>query len=430
MNFLSRFDGHHLRGNVDKPIAPVPGDYRSNRAAFDGLAPVTDPQSDARLIAPEAMGIGTDEWIFSSSVLSGTDQTGRARRLSVFATRKVTGAFNARTLYYAADVLGLRQIFDPFKSLPTEKKPEAIVVVRDLDDGRFWSAETTGLLEQGAAFAFTDSAGHWNMRQTPPLAAILPYGGAVYVVRENDFNLKMRFVNQKPAITHGKAGRYLNDQIPGFPLLTRYASRTRQHTKMIFTADGDRIILGGLSSSDHQSSHLDRMTRVLSLREFLSYLLKLPDLTANWQWIPLQLSDGAELNLFTVWTSRSDPTRQFNAGFYLSPTGEKIDLGLGDFRVVPRASSVVRQGSLLAPTAWDIALTVPGRGEFALSLKSYLSDNHIPLRTLGTKQDVIEAAISAQGEWLPKHGTKQSVSGTGWVEIVLLDWERLLFAGK
>lgn len=211
--------------------------------------------------------------------------------------------------------------------------------VTDVGGKRFRYAER--LNRAGVGWAGADAASYrvWNEDWEARLD-----GRNHHLLRamdaEQGIGLELDLEPGKPPVLHGERGYSQKGAEPGNA--SHYYSLTRMPTRGALTVGGERVEVSGLSWMDH---------------EFGTSFLEKEQL--GWDWVSLQLDDGAELMIYQF--RRTDGVRDARSrGTFVDANGKAVSLGVDDF-VFEQTGEAWRSAVSGAsyPTTWRVK--VPGR---------------------------------------------------------------------
>jgi predicted secreted hydrolase len=195
----------------------------------------------------------------------------------------------------------------------------AHLALSDIERGRFYHYERLNREGPGVAGAI------WNGNWRAGLDSL--------EATTTDFTLRLKLSSSKPPVIHGVDG--VSRKSPNGA--SHYISFTRLAASGTLELDGRAFQLSGSAWMDH---------------EFFTHQLEADQ--AGWDWLSIQLDNGAELMLFRL--RRKDGSADpYSAGTYIDPQGRSRHLALAAFRLTPAGEMWNRY-----PVAWRIE--VPSLG--------------------------------------------------------------------
>ena len=189
----------------------------------------------------------------------------------------------------------------------------------------------------------------------------------------------------KPPIIHGENG--VSVKATGGSSASHYYSIPRLETT-------GEIILNGRARPVRGESWFDR--------EWSSSQLGKDQV--GWDWLCLQLEDGAELMLYRMRleNGQAEPS---SSGTWIAPDGTTTHLRASDFQMIPTASWKSKTSGAEYPIGWRIIL--PGqRAEF--TVRTALDDQELKLGPITYWEGAIDATGTRDGK---------AIKGRGYLEL-------------
>ncbi|HSJ10962.1 MAG TPA: lipocalin-like domain-containing protein, partial [Longimicrobiales bacterium] len=213
----------------------------------------------------------------------------------------------------------------------------AHLAVSDATDERFHAAQRFARDAVGLAGVATEPLRvwlhSWSVEDAGPAAFRLEAADA-------DVAIDLVLEHGRPVVLQGERGLSAKGPEPGNA--SYYYSMTRMPTRGTITS-------GGVSHEVTGSSWLDREWSTSALADGI----------AGWDWMALQLDDGADLMLYRL--RRTDGTADpFSAGTLVNADGSTVALGSTMFEMTPRTTWRAPDAAAQYPVAWRV--TVPGAG--------------------------------------------------------------------
>jgi predicted secreted hydrolase len=261
----------------------------------------------------------------------------------------------------------------------------AHLALSDLDGARFYREERLNRAGPGIAGASEQAARVWN--------------GNWQVRWENDqqhlqaiatnFALRFAMTSRKPPVIHGRNG--ISQKAAGEGQASHYFSLTRLMTNGFIELNGTRYEVEGTSWMDHE---------FFTTRDGAQGI--------GWDWVGLQLDDGAELMLyrFRHKDGHSDP---FSAGTYVDVAGKSTFLSSTDFSMEPGNRKYSSPDThAVYPIAWQI--NVPSLN-LALRVTTPLPSQEL-VSGMGAELSYWEGAVVISGS---RNG--RTATGVGYLEM-------------
>ncbi len=204
---------------------------------------------------------------------------------------------------------------------------------------------------------------------------------------EPGFAIDLRLTTGKPHVIHGASGISQKGVTPGNA--SHYYSLPRMPTEGTLTIGSTAYQVAGSSWMDH---------------EFGTSFLE-PG-TTGWDWFSAQLSDGSELMLFQLRSSKPEaPTNA--AGTLIHPNGSLTSLTAKDIQLTP-ASPWSAPGGAAYPQVWQIRLP---NHQLNLECRSLLPNQEFRANAI-PGLDYWEGAVEYTGQ-----SGSQPINGTGYLEM-------------
>jgi predicted secreted hydrolase len=264
----------------------------------------------------------------------------------------------------------------------------AHLALSDLDGRRFYHTERLNRPGPGIAGADLDALriwnGNWQVRwknEDQQLEAIT-----------EDFSLRLKLTSQKPPVIHGKDGVSQKSAGPGNA--SHYISLTRLAAEGALELHSARYTVQGTAWMDH---------------EFFTLQLQ-PEQT-GWDWISLQLDNGAEVMLYRL-RRKDGSIDPYSAGTYVDPRGVSRHLAASEFTLEPGATWTSTSNGARYPVQWKIHL--PSLGLDA-EVSTPLASQEIT-STSRLSPTYWEGAIRLKG-----NAGGHAVTGVGYLEMTGYD---------
>jgi predicted secreted hydrolase len=199
------------------------------------------------------------------------------------------------------------------------------------------------------------------------------------------FALKLEPVKQP--VIQGRAG--ISQKAEGAGHASHYFSLTRLTTAGSINLDGKSYQVQGTSWMDHEF-----FTSSMAANE------------AGWDWLSLQLADGADLMLYRM-RHKDGSVDPYSSGSYVDAGGKAHFLSAGDFTMTPAAGTWTSPATKAKyPVEWHVSIP---RLKMELNVTTPLKSQELVSR-LGTSY--WEGAIDVGGTQAQSH-----VSGLGYLEM-------------
>jgi predicted secreted hydrolase len=221
----------------------------------------------------------------------------------------------------------------PAKGTPWEVRDLwlAHLALSDLDGKKFHHFKRWNRSGPGLAGADAARGRIWNGNWFGELGRL----GAV----TDSLRLDLKLAPRKPPVIHGVDG--VSRKAAGDGRASHYISFTRLDASGDIALDGREFQVEGLAWMDH---------------EFFTHQLEAEQ--TGWDWLSVQLDNGAELMLFRL-RRRDGSIDPHSAGTFVSAAGQSRHLSSAEFRLAPVVGSEWRSAATGAsyPLRWRI--TVP-----------------------------------------------------------------------
>jgi predicted secreted hydrolase len=256
--------------------------------------------------------------------------------------------------------------------------------VSDLGQKRFiyWQRRSRGAL--GSAGASNETLKVWNDTWSAD-----GKGNAHHLAAAGEgYAIDLRLTSKKPPAIHGLGG--ISRKAEGAGRASHYYSLTRMATEGTLTVKGKRLKVTGSSWMDH---------------EFGSN--QLTPSQVGWDWLALQLDDGAELMIYQIRRTGGEPDRH-SSGSLIDPDGRVEHLPLRAFRLEPKEVWHSPKSGGRYPTRWRIR--IPER-RIDLVVETAFPDQELDTR--GSTQVIYwEGSVTASGT-----AAGRPISGMGYLEM-------------
>jgi predicted secreted hydrolase len=250
----------------------------------------------------------------------------------------------------------------------------------DIEGQRFYKAERLNRAGPGLAGADLNRALIWNGNWQVAWRD----GKQSLRAVSQDGALELELTAAKPPVINGKNG--VSQKADGAGKASHYISFTRLHATGSLRLGGEAFSVGGTAWMDHEFS-TDSMGET----------------QAGWDWLSLQLEDGADLMLYRL-RNTDGSTDPHSAGTYVGAEGTAVHLNAEDFEITPGArwTSPATGGSY--PLEWRVE--VP-KLDLDLTINTPLQSQEI-VPTSGRGPTYWEGAIDVEGG---------GVRGVGYLEM-------------
>jgi predicted secreted hydrolase len=252
--------------------------------------------------------------------------------------------------------------------------------ISDIEGQRFYKAERLNRAGPGLAGAALDRALIWNGNWQ-----VSWHDGAQSLrAISKEAALDLELIPAKPPVINGENG--VSQKSAGAGKASHYITFTRLNASGSLRLGGEEFAVEGTAWMDHEFS-TDSMGED----------------QAGWDWLSLQLDDGADLMLYRL-RNADGSTDTHSAGTYVGADGEAMHLSAEDFTMTPGAvwSSPGTGGNY--PLTWRVV--VPRLSLEFLVTTPLQSQEIVP--TNGRGPAYWEGAVDVEGE---------GVRGVGYLEM-------------
>ncbi len=265
--------------------------------------------------------------------------------------------------------------------------------ISDIEGQRFYKAERLNRAGPGLAGADLDRAliwnGNWQVAWQDDKQSLRAVS--------RDGALELELTPAKPPVINGENG--VSQKADGAGKASHYITFTRLNATGSLKLGGENFSVDGTAWMDHEFS-----TNSMGADQ------------TGWDWLSLQLDDGAELMLYRL-RGADGSADSHSAGTYVGADGAAVHLNAEDFTMTPGAlwTSPATGGSY--PLEWRVA--VP-KLDLDLAVSTPLHSQEI-VPTNGRGPTYWEGAIDVEGEGVRGVGYLEM---TGYAERLRLGVER------
>jgi predicted secreted hydrolase len=206
----------------------------------------------------------------------------------------------------------------------------AHLALSDVAAGRFYYEERINRAGPGLAGASLDEKRVWNGNWC------VRWNGEIQSLQavSHTFTLTLELTPKKPPVIHGRDG--VSRKGAGEGQASHYISYTRLAASGSLELRGQRYSLAGSAWMDH---------------EFFTN--QLDESQAGWDWMSIQLDNGADLMLFRL-RRKDGSIDRFSAGTYIDPKGGARYLSSTDFVMEPGETWQSSASSASYPVRWRV----------------------------------------------------------------------------
>lgn len=257
--------------------------------------------------------------------------------------------------------------------------------ISDIEAQRFLKSERLNRSGPGLAGAALSQAQIWNGNwQVVWQDSANPFGKQSLQAVSKDASIALDLIPAKPPVINGKNG--ISQKADGPGKASHYITFTRLNATGSLRIGDEEFIVDGSAWMDHEFSSNS-----------------MGDDQAGWDWLSLQLNNGAELMLYRL-RKADGSTDPHSAGTFVHADGSQQHLSVEDYSLTPSAFWTSPATGGAYPLRWQIE--VP-RLNLSLTVTTPLQAQEI-VPTPGRGPTYWEGAVDVVG---------QDVQGVGYLEM-------------